>query len=88
MWTLLRIVKSVLIRDNLCGVRYLHCILLKSVLHFGESTLIGVPVMQAVYGVLSSIEGLQAFTDLMKHTNMAAWYWPMKQLVDKEDKSL
>lgn len=35
----------------------------------------------AVYGVLSSIEGCDAFADLLKNTSIGSWYWPMKKLV-------
>ncbi|KAG8283338.1 hypothetical protein J6590_018930 [Homalodisca vitripennis] len=35
----------------------------------------------AVYGVLSSIEGCDAFQDLLENTKIGNWYWPMKQLV-------
>lgn len=37
----------------------------------------------AVYGVLSSIEGCNAFKDLLNHTNIGAWYYPMKENVTK-----
>lgn len=35
----------------------------------------------AVYGVLSSIEGCTAFKDLLTHTNIGKWYYPMKEAV-------
>uniref|UniRef100_A0A1B6ENQ9 Glutaredoxin domain-containing protein n=1 Tax=Cuerna arida TaxID=1464854 RepID=A0A1B6ENQ9_9HEMI len=35
----------------------------------------------AVYGVLSSIEGCDAFHDLLQNTKIGNWYWPMKELV-------
>lgn len=36
---------------------------------------------QAVYGVLSGLEGLDAFRDLMTHTTMKPWYDRVKQAV-------
>ncbi|EFA00341.1 prostaglandin E synthase 2 [Tribolium castaneum] len=36
----------------------------------------------AVYGVLCSIEGCQAFKDIVKHTKIAEWYYPMKEAVN------
>lgn len=35
----------------------------------------------AVYGVLTSIEGLQTFEDLCEHTSIGEWYYRMKQTV-------
>lgn len=37
----------------------------------------------AVYGVLTSIEGCQAFTDLKANTRISDWYYPMKEAVNK-----
>ena len=39
--------------------------------------------MQAVYGVLSAIEGLSTFTDMMENTDIGNWYWATKELVNK-----
>lgn len=39
----------------------------------------------AVYGVLSSIEGCTAFSDLKENTRIAEWYYPMQKVV-KEHK--
>lgn len=36
----------------------------------------------SAYGVLSSIEGCDAFTDLLNNTNIGKWYEPMKQVVN------
>lgn len=36
----------------------------------------------AVYGVLKSIEGCDAFKDLLKHTKIDVWYNAMKEQVD------
>lgn len=33
----------------------------------------------AVYGVLSSIEGTDAFRDLLKHTHVAHWYYNVQE---------
>ena len=38
-------------------------------------------VFQAVYGVLSGLEGLDAFQDLMTHTTMKPWYDRVKETV-------
>ena len=38
-------------------------------------------VFQAVYGVLSGLEGLDAFQDLMTHTTMKPWYDRVKEAV-------
>lgn len=35
----------------------------------------------AVYGVLSSIEGCDAFQDLVKHTKIGPWYYNVKEQV-------
>lgn len=32
----------------------------------------------AVYGVLSSIEGCEAFQDLLNNTQIGPWFWHMK----------
>ncbi|RWS25785.1 prostaglandin E synthase 2-like protein [Leptotrombidium deliense] len=32
-----------------------------------------------IYGLLSSIEGCEAFQDLLKHTNIAHWYYAVKE---------
>lgn len=37
-------------------------------------------VLQAVYGVLTAIEGLTAFDDMLKNTNIGPWYQAMKNL--------
>ncbi|KAG5325291.1 PGES2 synthase, partial [Pseudoatta argentina] len=36
----------------------------------------------AIYGILTSIEGCDAFQDLKTHTNMGVWYNAMKEQVD------
>ncbi len=33
----------------------------------------------AVFGVLSSIEGCQAFKDALENTNIGTWYYDMKK---------
>lgn len=35
----------------------------------------------AVYGVLSSIEGCQAFKELLENTKIGTWYYEMKNAV-------
>lgn len=35
----------------------------------------------AVYGILSSIEGCDAFKDLLKHSNIKNWYLDMKDQI-------
>lgn len=35
----------------------------------------------AVYGVLNSIEGCNAFKDLLEHTKINIWYFSMKNSV-------
>lgn len=35
----------------------------------------------AVYGVLSSIEGCDAFKDLLRHSKIKNWYMSMKNVV-------
>ena len=35
-----------------------------------------------MYGVISAIEGLDAFNDLMKNTDIGPWYQRMKQQVN------
>lgn len=37
----------------------------------------------AVYGVLSSIEGCDAFKDLLNKTKIGAWYFAMKENVQE-----
>ena len=37
--------------------------------------------MQAVYGVLSAIEGLDAFRDMQEHTQIGPWYQAVKEEV-------
>ena len=37
--------------------------------------------VQAMYGVLSAIEGLPAFTDMTRHTGIAPWYSAVKREV-------
>ena len=39
--------------------------------------------MQAMYGVLSAIEGLPAFTDMTAHTGIAPWYAAVKREVEE-----
>ena len=36
----------------------------------------------AVYGILNSIEGLEAFNDTMVNTKLAGWYNAMKEKVE------
>ena len=36
---------------------------------------------QAVYGVLSSIEGYDSFKDMLKHTQIGPWYFATQKLV-------
>lgn len=36
----------------------------------------------AVYGILNSIKGLEAFNDTMEHTKLATWYNAMKEKVE------
>lgn len=36
----------------------------------------------AVYGVLSSIEGCQAFKDALERTNIKRWYYEMKKYTE------
>ena len=38
----------------------------------------------SVFGVLSSIEGCDAFKDLIENTKIRKWYFTMKQLVDEQ----
>ena len=40
---------------------------------------------QAVYGVLSAIEGLRAFEDLTAHTKIKPWYNAVKEKVEKQE---
>ena len=42
-------------------------------------------VPQAVFGVLSSIEGLDAFNDMLYHTGIGAWYKRTKRAVRNKD---
>lgn len=37
--------------------------------------------LKAVYGVMRTIEGLQAFDDVMKHTRMRKWYQAMEKVI-------
>lgn len=37
----------------------------------------------SIYGALSSIEGCDAFNDLIKHTKVGIWYFKMKNLVEQ-----
>ena len=39
------------------------------------------PPLQAVYGVLSAIEGLDTFRDVMAHMNIGPWYEAVKREV-------
>jgi microsomal prostaglandin-E synthase 2 len=41
----------------------------------------------AVYGVLCSIEGCQAFKDALVHTKIKDWYYAMKDVVDNHQGS-
>lgn len=36
----------------------------------------------AVYGVLKSIEGCEAFQDALKYTNLGTWFYAVKEKVD------
>ncbi len=38
---------------------------------------------QAMYGVLSAIEGLPAFADMAAHTGIAPWYAAVKREVEE-----
>lgn len=38
---------------------------------------------QAVYGVLRVMEGLEAFDDMMVHTNIQPWYQRMEEVIQK-----
>ena len=38
----------------------------------------------AVYGVLSSIEGCQAFKDLLKNVELGSWYYSVKELCSSQ----
>lgn len=38
----------------------------------------------SVYGVLSSIEGCQAFQDLRQHTDIGKWYDDIKRTIDSK----
>lgn len=42
----------------------------------------------AVYGVLSSIEGCDAFKDTMDNTKIGIWYYRMKNHVDSRKGSI
>lgn len=35
-----------------------------------------------MYGILTLIEGCQAFDDLMKHTKIQPWFQRMKKLIE------
>ena len=39
------------------------------------------PLLQTVYGVLSAIEGMDTFRDVMTHTNIGPWYEAVKREV-------
>ncbi len=39
----------------------------------------------AVYGVLSSIEGCQAFKELLQNTSIGTWYNNMKEVVQSHE---
>lgn len=41
----------------------------------------------AVYGVLNSIEGCEAFSDVLAHSKIGAWYARMKTAVQSHDGS-
>lgn len=41
--------------------------------------------LQAVYGVLSAIEGLRAFDDMTAQTNIKPWYEAVKERVKNHD---
>ncbi len=41
---------------------------------------------QAVYGVLSSIEGLDTFKDVVDKTDIEPWYFSMKKLVQQQQR--
>lgn len=41
----------------------------------------------SVYGVLNSIEGCDAFQDLIKNTKIDKWYFTMKNLVENRNGS-
>jgi len=38
-------------------------------------------LVQAVYGVLSAIEGCHAFADLAERTDISRWYYAVKSAV-------
>lgn len=42
-------------------------------------------VLQAVYGILSAIEGLDTFNDTIKHTNIKGWYYAVRERVQKQE---
>ena len=39
--------------------------------------------VQAVYGVLSSIEGYDSFKDMLQHTQIGPWYFATQKLVEE-----
>lgn len=39
----------------------------------------------AVYGILSSIEGCEAFRELLENTNIGSWYFRMKESVKNHE---
>lgn len=39
------------------------------------------PPLQAVYGVLRVMEGLEAFDDLMRHTRIQPWYLRVEKAI-------
>ena len=40
---------------------------------------------QAVYGVLSSIEGYDTFSDMLKHTEIGPWYFATQRHVKRHE---
>jgi microsomal prostaglandin-E synthase 2 len=42
----------------------------------------------AMYGILKSIEGCDAFQDLLNHTKIGVWYNAMKEQVDTHSGSM
>ena len=38
---------------------------------------------KSVYGVLRTVEGQQAFDDVMKHTRMRKWYQAMEKVIQE-----
>ena len=52
----------------------IHCLLIKNLI-----------LLQSVYGVLSAIEGLDAFEDMMRNTDIKPWYNRMKKSVTNKE---